>query len=126
MLANFSHVTKSRIFKNSNLRRKDLRSFRGNLLQNHFRNLNNIQISQVDWAEVILVWAPFERQKVEVYIFDRTNFSGFAGSSPPKRIQIPENRYFFLISGSGSARNQKFGLFFAGKCLYKKTLQCKS
>ena len=35
----FSYVTKSRIFKNLNLRRKVDRNFRGNLLKNHFRHL---------------------------------------------------------------------------------------
>ena len=35
----FSHVTKSRIFKNLNLRRKADRKFRSNLLKNHFRHL---------------------------------------------------------------------------------------
>ena len=35
----FSHVTKSRIFKNPNLRRKADRNFRGNFPKNHFRHL---------------------------------------------------------------------------------------
>ena len=35
----FSHVTKSRVFKNLNLRRKADRNFRGNMLKNHFRQL---------------------------------------------------------------------------------------
>ena len=35
----FSYVTKSRIFKNRNLRRKADRHFRGSLLKNHFRHL---------------------------------------------------------------------------------------
>ena len=35
----FSHVTKSRIFKNFNLRRKVNRNFHNNLLKNHFRNI---------------------------------------------------------------------------------------
>ena len=35
----FSHVTKSRIFKNLNLRKKAHRNFRGTFLKNHFRHL---------------------------------------------------------------------------------------
>ena len=38
-LMHFSHVTKSHIFKNLDLRRKANRDFRGNLLENHFRHL---------------------------------------------------------------------------------------
>ena len=34
-----SHVTKRRIFKTLNLRRKADRNFRSNLLENHFRHL---------------------------------------------------------------------------------------
>ena len=35
----FSHVTKSRIFKNLNLRKKADRNFRGNFLKNHLSHL---------------------------------------------------------------------------------------
>ena len=35
----FSHVTKSRIFKNLNLRKKADRNFRGTFLKNRFRHL---------------------------------------------------------------------------------------
>ena len=35
----FSHVTKSRIFKNLNLRKKGDRNFLGTLLKNRFRQL---------------------------------------------------------------------------------------
>ena len=35
----FSHVTKSRIFKNLNLRKRANRNFHGNFLKNHFRHL---------------------------------------------------------------------------------------
>ena len=36
----FSHMTKSRIFKNLNLRKKADRNFRGTFLKNRFRHLN--------------------------------------------------------------------------------------
>ena len=34
-----------------------------------------MQIPQADWPEVIVIWKPFERQKIEVHIFERANFS---------------------------------------------------
>ena len=36
-----------------------------------------MQIPQADWPEVVVIWAPFERQKIEVHIFERANISGF-------------------------------------------------
>ena len=73
----FSHVTKSRIFKILNLRKKADRNFRRTFLKNRFRHLNYIQIPQADCPEVVVIWAPFERQKIEVHIFERANLSGF-------------------------------------------------
>ena len=35
-------------------------------------------IPQADWPEVVIRWAPFERQKDEVHIFYRADLSGFA------------------------------------------------
>ena len=49
------------------------RKFAGKLFQENY-----IQIPQANWSEVVVTWAPFERQKVEVHIFDRANLSGFA------------------------------------------------
>ena len=32
---------------------------------------------QTDWlGGVVVIWAPFERQKIEVHIFERANLSG--------------------------------------------------
>ena len=36
-----------------------------------------MQIPQVDWPGVVLIWETFERKKIEVHIFERANFSGF-------------------------------------------------
>ena len=44
------------------------------------------------------------------------------GISLPKKTQIDENRYFFLILDLGLPRNQKFGLFSMGNSLNKKIL----
>ena len=32
-----------------------------------------MQIPQADWPEVAVIWTPFERQKIEVDIFERAN-----------------------------------------------------
>ena len=74
----YSHMTKSRIFKNLNLRRKADQHFRGNLLKNHFRNLKLYSNPQVDWPEFVDIWAPIEKQKAKVHSFDRANHLGFA------------------------------------------------
>ena len=84
----FSHVTKSRIFKSLNLRKKADRNFRSTFLKNHFRQLKLYQIPQADWPGVVVIWAPFERQKIEVHIFERANLAGFG---------TWKFRYFFII-----------------------------
>ena len=61
-------MTKSCIFKNLNLRRKTVPFFAAIWWK----------IPQAHWPEVIVIWAPFERRKVEVHIFDRANILGFA------------------------------------------------
>ena len=110
-------LTKIRILKNRNLRRKADRSFRGNSLKNHFRHLNLYSNPQSWWLEVVVIWAPLERQKVELHIFAFLIL--LPGSSPLKNAEFHENRYLFLIlaltSCSGLPRNRKFGLFSMGK-----------
>ena len=41
---------------------------------------------QADWLEVVVVWVPFERRKIEVHIFERApTFQVLVcGMSPPK------------------------------------------
>ena len=72
-----SQVTKSRISKNLNLRKKANRNFRRTFLKNRFRHLKFYSNPQVDWLEVVVIWTPFERRKIEVHIFERANLSGF-------------------------------------------------
>ena len=62
----FSHVTKSRIFKNLNLRKKADRNVSGSFLKNRFRHLQ-LYSNPPSWlARSCCTWAPFERQKIEV------------------------------------------------------------
>ena len=94
-------LTKIRILKNRNLRRKADRSFRGNSLKNHFRHLNLYSNPQSWWLEVVVIWAPLERQKVELHIFERANFSDFATwKFTSKEHWIPRKQVFVLNSGS--------------------------
>ena len=94
----FSHVTKSRILKNLCLRRKADHNFCGNLLASHFRHLNYIQITWADWPEVVVIWAPFERQKVEVYFFDKANISGFAAWKCAAKEDLNPQKQVFLLN----------------------------
>ena len=32
---------------------------------------------KVGWREIVVIWAPFERQKIEVHIFERVKLSDF-------------------------------------------------
>ena len=74
-------VTKSRIFKILNLTKKSDRNFRGTFLKNHFRHLKLYS----NPPGVVVIWAPFERQKI-VHIFERASLSGFGTwNSPPKK-----------------------------------------
>ena len=70
-------MTKSRIFKNLNLRKKADRNFRGTFLKNRFRHQSLIQIPRADWPGVVVISTLFERQKIEVHIFERANLSDF-------------------------------------------------
>ena len=79
---------------------------------------------QIHWPEVVVTWAPFEKQNVEVHILEMANLSGFATweFTAMEDLKIHESRYFFLTEDSGRSRKQKFGLFSMGKTLYKKIL----
>ena len=48
---------------------------------------NCIQIPQADWPEVVVISAPYERQNIEVHIFQRANRSGFATWEFPAKLK---------------------------------------
>ena len=69
------------------------------------------------------MWAPFERRKIEVHIFERANHSGFGTwNFTAKEDLIQRKQVLFLILDLGSPRNQKIGLFSMGNCLNSKIL----
>ena len=113
-----SHVTKSRIFKNLNLRKKSDHNFRSTFLKNRFRH-PKLYSNPPSW---------FVRSRCHMSAFWKTkdwgwNFWDWSwnfqvlvhGSSAPKKS-------FFIILDLGPHRNQKFRLFSMGKSLYKKIL----
>ena len=55
MNTHFSCVTKIRIFKNVNIRRKADHNLCSNLLGNISGNSNYIPIPKVDWLEVVII-----------------------------------------------------------------------
>ena len=92
-----SHVAKSRIFKNLNLRRKDDWNFRSNSVRNQFRHLRLYLNPYVDWQDVP-IWELFERQKVEVHIFVRVSYSGFAMWKFTTKEDLNPQKQIFLLN----------------------------
>ena len=112
----FSHVTKSRIFKSLNLRKKADRNFRSTFLKNHFRQLKLYQIPQADWPGVVVIWAPFERQKIEVHIFERANLSGFGTWKFTAKEDLNRRKQVFLLNfRPWPAQKPKIWSIFYGK-----------
>ena len=74
---------------------------------------------RADWPEAI-IWAPFERGKVEIHIFERANLSGFATWHfiAKEDLNAQKQALLLLIEDSGTPKNQRFGLLFMGKSLY--------
>ena len=55
------------------LREKPIASFAANCRQTISGTWSYIKISKADWLEDIAIWAPFEKLKVEAYIFVRAS-----------------------------------------------------
>ena len=93
-------MTKSRIFKNLSLRRKANRNFRGKPFAGKpFQAPKTIFKSrkQADWPEVIVIWAPFERQNVEIHIFDKVSLPGFAAWEFTTKEDLNPRKEVFLL-----------------------------
>ena len=77
---------------------------------------------QADWPGIVVIWAPFERQKIEVHIFERINISGFGTwKFTAKEDLNPRKQAFLLNLRLWPAQKPKIWSFF-----YKKTLWCES
>ena len=56
-----------------------------------------MQIPEADWSELVVIWTPFERQKIESYIFERANLSGVGMVTFfSKEDLIPRKQVFLL------------------------------
>ena len=126
----FSHVTKSRMFKNLNLRKKADRNFRCTFLKNRFRHLK-LYSNPPSWlarsrCHMGTFWKTLK--KIEVHIFERDNLSGFGtwNLTAKEDKGINKNRYFFLILELGPLRNQIFRLFVMENRLNKEILLCET
>ena len=71
---------------------------------------------QADWPEVALVWVPFERQKVEVHIFERVNLSGFGTWEVTAKEDLnPRKQIFIFNLRLWPAQKPKIWSIFYGK-----------
>ena len=88
----FSHVTKSRILKNLNLRKKADSNFPSNSLKNHFKSPKLIDQKSLLHGHLL------KDKRLNFTFLRRPIFQVLvSGGSPPKKILIHENRYFLLI-----------------------------
>ena len=96
----FSHVNKNCIFKNYILRRKADHKFCGNFLENHFRHLKSYSNTPNWLGKSRFHMGTFWKKKVEVYIFDRTNLSGFATWEFTTKKYLNPLKQIFLLKGT--------------------------
>ena len=127
MSRHFSHVTKSRIFKNLDLRKKTNRNFCGIFLKNRFRHLKLYSNSPKLISQELLSYAPFERQHIEVHILERAIFSGFGRWKFTTKEDLNRRKQvFLLILDLSPPRNQKFGHFLWEKVYIRKLCSAKA
>ena len=69
--------TAQRFFKNFHLRKTPIVNLAEIFWKTMWDTSNYIQIPQAYWPEVVVIWASFHWQKIEVHIFERTNRSIF-------------------------------------------------
>ena len=57
-----------------------------------------MQIAQTYWPEAAVIWTSFERQKVEVRIFERAYLSGFAKWEFTAKEDLNRRKQVFLLN----------------------------
>ena len=109
----FSHATKSRIFKNLNLRKKADLNFRGKFLKNHFRHLK-LYSNPPSWlARSRCHMGTFWKTKD---ISERANLSGFGTwNFTAKEDLNPPKQVFVLNLRLWPTQKPKIWSFFSGK-----------
>ena len=60
------------------------------------------------------MWAPFERQKIEVHIFEKANFSGFGTWKFTAKEDLNPRKQVFLNLRLWPAQKRKMWSFFYG------------
>ena len=71
---------------------------------------------QADWPGIVVIWAPFERQKIEVHIFEGANLSGFGSWTFTTKEDIyPRKQVFLLDLRFWPAQKRKIWSIFYGK-----------
>ena len=109
-------MTKSRIFKNLNLREKTDCNFPCTFLKNRSRHLKLYSNPQAVWLEVVVIWAHFERRKIEVHIFERANLSDFGMSNVTAKEDLHRRTQVFLLNfGPWLVQKSKIWSIFYGK-----------
>ena len=123
----FSHVTKSRIFKNLNLRKKADRNFRGNFLKNHFRHLK-LYSNHPSWlARSRYYMGTFWKKKGwSSHVWEGQPFKFCSWEFNAKEESKTGKQVFLLNLRVWTAQKPKIGSSFYGKTFIKKILQCKS
>ena len=94
----FSHLTKNCVFRNLDLKRKIDHNFAAISRETISGTKNCIQILQADWSEVVVIWAPFEGEKVKVHIFDMTNLAGFTTWEFTTKKELNPRKQTFLLN----------------------------
>ena len=59
---------------------------------------NYIKIPQPDWPKVLVIWASFKRQKIEVHIFQRASLSGFCTWKFTAKEELNPRKQAFLLN----------------------------
>ena len=70
---------------------------------------------QADWLEVVVIWTPFERRKIEVHIFDRANLSGFGTWNVTAKEDLNQRKQVFLTFRPWPSQKPKIWFVFYGK-----------
>ena len=70
-------MTKIRIFKRLNLRRKPIATFSANCWETISGTQNYIQILKDYWLQIVNIWHLLKNKRLKFIFFDRATFSGF-------------------------------------------------
>ena len=67
-------------------------------LKIHFKHLKFYSNPQADWSDVVVIWAPFERHKVEVHAFVMANPSACSTWNLSTKEELNPQKQVFLLN----------------------------